>query len=109
MSAPFGPELEPEERRRRIRQSREDFLRVHGWVRLVERADIWINLRAEGDEIHSVHTFRAALELEWTAHQKRKAAAKKRLRNIFCNPAAAMAPGKGRITAARGSGHEGDA
>ncbi len=108
MSAPFGPRLSPEERKRRIRQSRESLLRRRGWVRLVERADIWVNVLAEGDEIHSIHIFRSAVEIEMVAESKRKREAKKRLRSIHYNPAAMRAGSKERTPAARGSGQEGD-
>lgn len=86
MSAPFEPKLTPEEWRRRRRQSQEEYLRARGWVRLVDRADIWVNVRAEGVEIHSVHLFRAALALEKIAEDRRLRAARRRERAIHHHP-----------------------
>lgn len=86
MSAPFGDLPDAEERARRRRQSQEDYLRKLGWDRLVERADVWVNLRAGGDEIHSVHLFRTAFHLELAADAIRKKAAKRRAAAIHTHP-----------------------
>lgn len=55
----------------------EEYLTARGWVRLVERADVWINVRAPGEYVHDVYTFRAAYAWECTQEQIRRHTAKK--------------------------------
>lgn len=69
------------------REIQENFLRNRGWDRLVERADVWIDLRAEPRSQHDVYLFRFALELAVSRHYFLKKAARAREAAIHHNEA----------------------
>lgn len=70
------------------RALQEAFLRNRGWDRLVERADIWIDLKAEPRSRHDVYLFRFALEKAVARHYHLQKAAAAREAAIHRNPAA---------------------
>lgn len=69
------------------RDSQEGFLKRRGWVRLVERADVWICLHHVGELVHDVYLFRFALERELMREYHRRKSAAAREKAIHHNEA----------------------
>jgi hypothetical protein len=72
--------------------AQEGFLRNRGWVRLQhpaihDRADVWTNLRASGDEVGAVYPFRFALRRAIETEMYRKRAAVRRSASVHHNEA----------------------